>query len=355
MGSKFTPILITVVLNIVQLVLTTFFPIYNKTLFRISPYPLFLTLLQMLLSIPEGLFVAWMNLRFPLSWSWIKIPKEVFWHIAFSSLSYGIMMCSSNLGLFVSDVDFTVIFKISGVVWQGVFAVFLLQEKCTLGAFISLFVDTIGFVLLTAKFQWSTKKMPSVFQCLIQFVSIIFQTIAGIYFKKGMNIIRDKYNISLLTILAWKYLIACIPILISSLAMEFYAWKNFMDVLTKKVCLLLLLGSVTSEIFQLVGLALTKRMSYISNSVFSQLRFIPTLIVSHYLYSETKWSVKQILGTVFLCIGTFIYILFNIFEKRKENEEDSDLREFRHIINEIEPIVEEEEEEEEKELNIQEL
>ena len=301
----------------------------------------------MMLSIPEGLFVAWINLKFPLSTNWVKIPKEVIWNIVFSSLSYGVMMCSSNIGLFVSDVDFTVIFKVSGVVWQGIFAVLLLQEKCTAGAFISMFVETIGFVLLTAKFQWSTKKMPSFFQCLIQFVAIIFQTIAGIYFKKGMNIIRDKYNVSLLTILAWRYFIACFPILICSLLMEFEAWIKVKDVLTTKVCFLLFIGSITSEIFQLVGLSLTKRMSYISNTIFSQLRFIPTLILSHYLYAETKWTAKQILGTILLCIGTFIYIIFNIVQKRKDSNENSISHEFHHISDDIEPIIGEEEEEEE--------
>ncbi|KAH0794917.1 hypothetical protein GPJ56_001194 [Histomonas meleagridis] len=262
----------------------------------------------MILSIPEGLLAAWVNLGFPKSTRWLIPPKEIIWHLIFSSMTYGIMMCSNNLGIFVSDVDFTVIFKVSGVVWQGLFAAIFLKEKITLYFVVSVSFVIVGTILISAKFQWSTDKMPSFGQFLLQFISIIFQTFSSVSLKKSMNIIEgSERSISLLTFLAWRYFIACIPITFFSLYLEPGAWINMGKILTSQTWLFIVVGSIIGEIFQLVNLSITKKISMISGIILAQLRFVPTLIISHLIYGDTQWTLLQIFGTISLCFGAFIY------------------------------------------------
>ena len=91
-------------------------PIYNKDLFIRYPFPLTLTFFQMFLSIPFAFIIAWMSQGCILSFSWLVPPLHSIPYIVLNSFLYGGMMFTGNLGFYVSDLDFAVLFRITTII-----------------------------------------------------------------------------------------------------------------------------------------------------------------------------------------------------------------------------------------------
>lgn len=322
-------------------------PIYNKEIFKIAPFPLFMTLLQMVMVIPFALFIAWATLKFPLSLDWILPPKEAIFGTTFSSLFYGIMMAAGNFGIFISGVDIATLFKSSGIVWQALFAFLFLGEKLDCVTFISILLVLCGILSISLKFNSSFSQNVSIYQCIIQMVATIFQSLSSISLKEALNELRKcQQEFPKMVILSWRYSIACIPIFFSSLYLEPGAWINFSNIFTLKVFCYLLFGTVISQLLQLTNLWLSDILSVISNIIISQFKTVPVLIISHFMYKETKWTVYQIIGAILLTIGAALFSFSNFYRKEKnepktpipENRPPSEILEINDIPNEEEEI-----------------
>ena len=120
-------------------ILTTFhfsassvIPIYNKELFHRVPFPLYATFIQTFSSILPSFVIAWFVRGCPLSFEWAIPPKAAFPNIFVSSILYGMMMLLGNLGFYVSDLDFAVLFRVSTIVTSGFCGIFFLRERVSL-------------------------------------------------------------------------------------------------------------------------------------------------------------------------------------------------------------------------------
>lgn len=300
--------LIITVLESIHFCLTVVLPIYNKELYKIAPFPLYDTLLQLFLSVPASFFIAWINEGRPRSLEWCIPPRKILLALLFSSTCYGTMISIGNFGLFVSDVDLALLFRLSGMVWQSIFAFFVLGEKLTVIGYVSVFIVMLGVFILMAKFQWSTDKFPSFFQILVHTTNVVATALASVSLKFVMSSLSSmNKKFPFLTVLTWRYAIACIPILLMSLVAEPGAWINSVDMCTSKFFWFIILGFAIGEVFQLIGLILSKMMSVMSSAVLGQFKSLFTLVVASLFYGKTNWSVNQIIGSILLISGGAMY------------------------------------------------
>lgn len=305
-----------ILFNVLNYIFFTIMPIYNKEIFKIAPFPLFMTLLQMVLVIPFALFVAWATLKFPSTTDWVSPPKEAIFGTTFSSIFYGIMMASGNFGIFISGVDIATLFKSSGIIWQAFFAFLLLGEKMNCTTVISIILVLCGILSISLKFNSSLTQSISVMQCFIQMIATLFQSLSSIYLKKALNELkRCQREYPKMVVLSWRYSIACIPIFISSLFLEPGAWINFKNILSFKVFGYLSFGAIISQLLQLTNLWLSDNLSVISNIIISQFKTVPILVISHFMYKETKWTIRQIIGAILLTSGAALFSISNFYKK----------------------------------------
>lgn len=313
-----------VALNAVHITLATVIPIYSKELYRLVPYPLLLTFLEVVLSVPPALFVAWIamgrrNLRY-----WIMPPRSVIGSLVFSSVAFGLMMGAQNLGIYVSDINLATLFKLSGIVWQGILAKMYLGEAVTLVSAIATAVVMVGTFFIAAKFEWSTDKLPSAWQMVIHALAIAFQSVYCVSIKKVLNGLRDEgHELPVLVVLAWRYVLALAPLLVMSLVMEWRAWEKGFDIFDAKSFGMTVFGAALGELFQVTGITIAHKLSVLANAICGQLKHIPTLFVSHVMYRETKWTWTQITGTILLCIGTFMFTISRMDHPNGETSEET--------------------------------
>ena len=299
-----------VLMTALHIFLATVLPIFNKELYGLVPHPVFLTFVQVVLSIPPALVLAWAAMRHRRFRDWAIPPREVWGATLFSSTAFGLMMGIHNLGIFVSDINLATLFKLSGIVWQGVLAKMLLGEVITWLTWAAIVLVMCGIFLIAAKFEWSTDRMPSATQIIVHVFAIIFQSFASISTKRVLNVLRDRgHELPVLVVFSWQYVIATIPLLVMSLLMEWDVWESGCNVFTAKSFGLTLVGVAIGEIFQFLGTSITHKLSVIASAICGQLKHIPTLFISHIIYKETKWTWNQITGAVVLSIGTFLFTI----------------------------------------------
>ena len=75
-----------VVLNLLNLFFATILPFVNKESYKLVPYPLFVTGIQTVLSIPLALIAGWIAIGRPRSWSWMLPPQGVWKYTIFKVL-----------------------------------------------------------------------------------------------------------------------------------------------------------------------------------------------------------------------------------------------------------------------------
>jgi len=319
-----------IVLNLFHFAITAVMPIYNKEFFKIAPYPIFVTLLQIIVSIPIAFVIAWIKNGFGKDFRWLIPPKHSLGHLIYSSFSYGFMLAIGNLGLFMSNIDYAVLIRLSGLVWQGFLAFIFLGEKLSCFNFCSVVLVMIGIIIMTTNFNKSSSHAPSFLQFGLQMLTIMFTSLSSISLKKLMN---DSSNTEtkcdLLTIHFWRFLIASIPMAVLGLVLEPAAWINAPVILSKQCMVYTCIGVVLSQTFQFIGLKLQTMTTVMTLAVISQLKFLPTLVLSHYLYNETPWSNIQLIGALLLCTGAVSYSLSRVFGgdngKKNENEQKTHL------------------------------
>jgi hypothetical protein len=54
-------------------------------------------------------------------------------------------------------------------------------------------------------------------------------------------------------------------------------------------------------------ISLASRLTVLASAISSQLRAIPALIASHFLYRATTWTIRQALAFLLVAVGTFIF------------------------------------------------
>lgn len=313
--------LILVILVILHFCIASIMPIYNKELFSRYPFPLFDTLLQMTLSSIPALIIASIESSLNSKINSLIPPITVIPKLVLTSLLYGVAMLSGNLGYYVSDVDFTVLFKLSTIVTSGLCGIVFLHERINTSGWISIVLVIIGLLLLSSNFEWSQAKIPSVVHFVIQITAVLSSSFASLTLKITINAYRaETENYSEFLLLFWRYVIGSIPVFFTALYMESSVFINLDKFITAELMLWTLTGVVISGVYQLLITKLTGLVAMITLTVVSQLKFLPTILISTYLYNATEWTENRICGLVSLCLGSFSYCLSrSSFFSKKEN------------------------------------
>ena len=318
MGSGDVNPFILTILTVLHFTLAALLPIYNKELFINYPFPLYATFLQMSFSIIPSFIIAWGAKKFPCSISWAIPPIEVIPRLVIHGFLYGGMMLTGNLGYYVSDLDFAVLFRLSTIASSSLCGLIFLGERLSLWSTLSIFLVIGGLVALTSNFQWSTAKMPTGDQLLVQVSAVFTSSLASLFLKLTINVLNDTPNgHEPFTLLFWRFLFGSFPVLISSLLVEPTIVINA-ALFDTKFILWTLLGVLTSGTYQILNVILHDWTTLVTLTIVSQMKFLPTLIISHIMYRATKWTKQQIIGAISLVIGAFLYSLSRIDWSKNE-------------------------------------
>jgi hypothetical protein len=298
-----------VILTFISCVSVTSIPILNKELYKRVPLPLIISSIQMSATVPLVLFVGWIASSFSSSLSWCIPPRCVFWYVFLASAMHGCLILTYNLGLFFSDLELTVVFRFIGVILQGFLAKLFLHEPLSVLTIVSVVMVMIGTYFLTAKFEWTTEKLPSFSQILIQLLIILFRTASQILIKKTLNILKTQdQRMSPLMILPFRYFVMQFPMYLTALILES---KNFaaafQNAVTGQTIIIGLLSVVIGLIGQVVTVSLANLMSVLAYAIIGQLRSIPSLVVSHYWDDKPRWKTRQIFGFMLVGGAAFLF------------------------------------------------
>ena len=326
-NGEVNPFLLTL-LTVMHFTLAALLPIYNKELFINYPFPLYATFLQMSFSIIPSFLIAWGAKKFPCSISWAIPPIEVIPRLVIHGFLYGGMMLTGNLGYYVSDLDFAVLFRLSTIASSSLCGLIFLGERLSLWSTLSIFLVVGGLIALTSNFQWSTAKMPTADQLLVQISAVFTSSLASLFLKLTISVLNETPNgHEPFTLLFWRFLFGSFPVFISSLLVEPNIVINS-ALFDTKFILWTLLGVLTSGTYQILNVILHDWTTLVTLTIVSQMKFLPTLIISHILYRATKWTKQQIIGAIFLVVGAFLYSLSRVDwsknKKIKDNDEENE-------------------------------
>ena len=316
-----------VALTVFHFTIASLLPIYNKELFIRYPFPLYATYLQMFFSVLPSFIIAWAVLGFPLSIRWAIPPIQVVPRLIIHGFLYGGMMLTGNLGFYVSDIDFAVLFRLSTIASSSLCGLLFLKERVSLWSSLAILLVLMGLIALTSNFQWSTAKMPTTGQLVVQLSAVFTSSLSSLFLKLTIAVLNNTADgHQPFTLLFWRYLFGCIPVLIASLLIEPNIMIDF-DMIDLKFLLWTFLGVLTSGIFQVLNVVLHDLTTLVTLTIVSQMKFLPTLIISHMMYRATKWTLQQIFGAFTLVIGALLYSLSRL-DWKKEKEALTEITDF---------------------------
>jgi drug/metabolite transporter (DMT)-like permease len=320
--------ILLITLNVLSFAFVAIQPVLHKKLYAAVPFPLLATGVQMSISAPLSLLPAWVAAGFPHSMSWLRPPSDIFWLVAVASFSHGCMILTHNLGIFVSDLDFTILFRLFGIALQGFLAQLILHEQISPQAGISICFVISGGFLLEFKGTWSTEKMSSLGQAVLQLFAILFFSIGQIAMKKAMNILKSKPNgPHVLTILPFRYLICQIPIYIAAWAFEGRHWQHFVSSFDAKALKIGVVGVFTGLGAQITMIMLSNLLTVVANAICGQLKVIPALLASNLLHSKGEWTLQRMGGTGLLLMGSFMFAASRLRGDVKSDEVQAEVAE----------------------------
>lgn len=118
-------------INVFQFVFSTSSTFLIKKTFNKFPFPYLISFLRLFFGLLILLFVNWINHGFPLNLRWIVPPKPIIGWLCYAGFVYSILAILVNTGFFVSSIDFVVIFRMSGIIFNVILGMGFLGEKIT--------------------------------------------------------------------------------------------------------------------------------------------------------------------------------------------------------------------------------
>jgi drug/metabolite transporter (DMT)-like permease len=295
-------------LILLSLACTTGIPILNKELYRIVPFPLYATGLQMTLTFPLALCVALFANGCHAPVASIIPQRSIFPFLLAASIAHGFMILCHNIGLFVSDWDFAIIFRFTAIVAQGTAARLFLGERLSWPSALFIAMVLAGTFLLTAKFEFSTQRFPSGSQIRIQLLVIVFQSIAQVCMKKALNVLKSSGDSpSPLLFLPFRYAVCQLPIYATAFFFQRNSFSAFGRSLSQRAIQIGISGVFVGLFSQMLMISLANRLTLIASAITGLLRAVPSLIASHFLYRSTQWTPRKVLALCLVSAGTFLF------------------------------------------------
>lgn len=322
MDSKYKDGLVFTGFHLLQFVLVSLTSFFKKEFFKFTPYPLFISFMNGFFMLPLAFLVTWSAHKFKRSLIFLKIPSQIWNLLLISSLFNTVGIIVMNIGFFASALDFVLLFRLTSLVWNGLFGFLFLNERLNFLGFSSLGIVFVGILLIIKDFEWSTAKLPSTTQIILQLLSILLQSINLLLNKKVINVLsRIETEFQLLDFLFWKSSFLLPISFFSSIYFESNAWNQFSNIFTFKFFYWVIFGTVIHQCLHITITYVQKITSMISMGVIAQLRVLGTLIISHFTYNETNWNLSKLAGATLLFGGG---ILFSVSRMTMENSHNTE-------------------------------
>ncbi|EAX97200.1 hypothetical protein TVAG_218140 [Trichomonas vaginalis G3] len=282
----------------------------------------------MAMSIIPSFLMALASNNFDFSLKWIIPPYKAMPRLVLSAILYGGYMLSGNYGFYVSDLDFAVLFRLSVIISSSLCGLIFLGESLSFASTLCIILVLAGLVCLTSNFQWSTAKMPSINQLIVQIIAVFTSSFTSVMLKLTMKTIDELgYKTDQMTLLFWRYVLGCFPVLFASVVIEPNTVSNFLLVTDKEFIIWTIIGVLLSGVYQILNNVLHKWTALVTLTIVAQMKFLPTLAISHFLYSETRWTTQQIVGASLLIVGGVVYSLTRMDCNNNEQSNDAEKKE----------------------------
>lgn len=330
MNEKCKDSLIFTGVHLLQFVFVSANSFFKKEFFKFAPYPLFISFMNGIFMLPLAFFVTWSAHKFKRSIKFLKVPSQIWNWLLLSSLFNTVGIIVVNIGFFASALDFVLLFRLTSLVWNGIFGFLFLDERLNCLGFSSLGVVFGGIFFIVKDFEWSTAKLPSTTQIILQMLSIILQSINLLFNKKVINILsRIETEFQLLDFLFWKSTLLLPITFFSSIFFEPNSWNQFSNIFTFKFFFWIIFGTILHQSLHVTITFVQKITSMISLGVIAQLRVLGTLVISHFAYNETNWNTSKLFGCALLFSGGIMFSISRMtMEKSHKSESVSQDEEF---------------------------
>jgi uncharacterized membrane protein len=286
---------------------------FNKECLKVVPHPTFVTFANSVAVLPLSLFYSWSSHNFARSFTFLVPPPTIVVWLAASGILESLAAVLNTLGYFASALDFVILMRLSGLVWNGVFGFLFFGERLSLMGFISVALIFLGVLLVSSNFQWSVAVMESRAQIAIQLLAIFISSVTSLVNKKILAVIyKINTPFRLFEYLAWQGVLSLPSIFIISVWHEPGAWTNLPTIVTWRMLRWTAFGSIIHQTVHWMHAELHKISSLISMGVITQVRLLVTLGISHFVYSETSWTETRFMGVALLTFGGIVYSLTRI-------------------------------------------
>lgn len=322
MNSNQMDVFVFSAVHIIHFILVTANNFYKKEFFKFLPFPLFISFFSEVLMVPLAFFISWSLHHFDKSMPFLKVPRCVWKWLLLSSFVNTLGLIIMNLGLFASDLDFILLFRLTGLVWNGLFGFIFLGERLSFLGLCSLFIVIFGMIFIIQDFEWSTAKFPSTIQICLQLLNIIFHSIGVLITKKVLSVLSQiNTDFQLLDFLFWKsFMILPISFFIS-IFFEQEPWLKITDVLSLKMFVWLVIGTIIHESLHIAMAYVEKLTSMITLGVIGQLRILGTLVISNFAYHQTTWNSTKLIGAALLFAGGALYSVSRLSMNNHSNHQ----------------------------------
>jgi drug/metabolite transporter (DMT)-like permease len=223
-----------------------------------------------------------------------------------------------SLSYYGSALDFVVIMRLSGLVWNGLLGYLFLGERISRIGLGSVILIVVGILVIFSNFQWSVELFTSKIQIMIQLFSILLMSVGSFFTKKILSIIgRTRTEFSIFDYLAWAALLSLPSTFVISVWKESTSWKAFSAIVTSRMLGLTVFGTLLHQFCHFMVAQMHKLASLMSLGVLAQVKLLGTLSISHWLYGETKWDRSNFTGLGLLVLGGLVYSITRIEDDHK--------------------------------------
>jgi drug/metabolite transporter (DMT)-like permease len=286
---------------------------FNKAFMRLFPHPLFVSFTNGICIIPTSFFVSWAAHNFTRSFGYLVPPRDcLIWMIAGAVLESAITILFM-VSYYGSALDFVIIMRLSGLVWNGFLGYLFLGERLSRLGVGCILLIVIGVLIVFSNFQWSVALLTSKTQISIQLLTIFLMSVNSLVTKKVLLVIgRAKTHFGILDYLAWGALLSLPPTFLFSIWKEPSSWHHISAIVTSKMVTLTFFGTILHQLLHFLIAQVHKLASMISMGVLSQVKLLGTLLISHFVYRETNWDQYNFTGLGLLVVGGIVYSVTRI-------------------------------------------
>lgn len=294
--------------NVFQFVFSTTSTFLIKKTFNKLPFPYLISFIRLFFGLLILLIINWINHGFPLHLRWVIPPKALIGWLFYATFVYSILAILINTGFFVSSIDFLVIFRMAGIIFNVILGTVFLGEKLTKVGLISMYMTVFGIVISLMDFQWSINRLSSYSQIIIMIFTTFVEVISSFIHKRSIVILhKTDTEFTIVSFTIWEYFVSLFPLLIASILYDRVTFDDLLIVLSPKKLFLIFFIAILGQIATILVLQLQKMATLISFGVINQLKQVVMLTVSHFIFGETKWNLRQSFGVFLLFTGGIVY------------------------------------------------